>query len=339
MRTSATFFSRVPAALVALSLATAPLAPAFAQDAKPDKKTVDAARAAYAEGEKSFKAGEYASAYLGYKKANDTLPSPHAKFWMAMALDKQGDRQKEAFEAYSAFLADPGAERLGPERLEEARQRHAALAKSPGKLLLTTVPAGASVAVNGEAQMGESPFSLTLPGGTHRISVTAPDHDGQEIEVEVKPFGSVEATVTLTAKPAPAPAPPPSEEPPAEAPEPPAPKEAPSKVPAYVTLGLAGAGLVVGTIFGLQAMSAKSDFDEKPTSKKADDAERNALIADMAFGVAITLGVTGIVLLTSGDSAPEKEKTSKKSLPKKARFNVAPYATPSGGGAAARFVF
>ena len=41
-----------------------------------------------------------------------------------------------------------------------------------------------------------------------------------------------------------------------------------------------------------------------PTDQAAaDDTERNALIADMAFGVAITLGVTGVVLLTSDDSA------------------------------------
>ena len=34
-----------------------------------------------------------------------------------------------------------------------------------------------------------------------------------------------------------------------------------------------------------------------------------------------------------------KQAAKRKALPKKARFNVAPYATPTGGGAAARFVF
>ena len=78
-------------------------------------------------------------------------------------------------------------------------------------------------------------------------------------------------------------------------------------MPAYVTLGIAAGGAVVGTIFGVKALSAKSDFDNNPTTEHADDTERNALIADMAFGVALTLGVTGIVLLTSGDDdAPAK---------------------------------
>jgi hypothetical protein len=109
-------------------------------------------------------------------------------------------------------------------------------------------------------------------------------------------------------------------------------------VPAYITLGIAGAGAIVGTIFGVKALSAKSDFDKSPTSGTADDTERNALIADMAFGVAITLGVTGVVLLTSDDAAaPAAAKLER--LPKKAKLVVAPYASPKGGGAAARLTF
>jgi hypothetical protein len=109
-------------------------------------------------------------------------------------------------------------------------------------------------------------------------------------------------------------------------------------VPAYITLGIAGAGAVVGTIFGAKALSAKSDFDKSPTGSSADDTERNALIADMAFGVAITLGVTGIVLLTSDDSSSSSNAKLEK-LPKRAKLVVAPYASPKGGGAAAQYSF
>jgi hypothetical protein len=112
-------------------------------------------------------------------------------------------------------------------------------------------------------------------------------------------------------------------------------------VPAYVTLGIAGAGLITGTIFGLQALSKRSDFDDNPTSEGADDVERNALIADMAFGIAITLGVTGVVLLTSDDagaSAAGQDKAAKRKSPG-TQVVVAPYAGPTGGGAAARMTF
>ncbi|MFO0571126.1 MAG: hypothetical protein U0263_36170 [Polyangiaceae bacterium] len=139
--------------------------------------------------------------------------------------------------------------------------------------------------------------------------------------------------------PVPAAVPPPAE--PASPPpaEPAQPAEPRSKVPAYVTLGIAGAGALVGTWFGIQALGAKKDFNDDPTTDNADKVERNALIADMAFGVAITLGVTGVVLLTSSD-APEasKEKASRRKAPG-AAFRVAPFMSPTGGGAAARLTF
>jgi hypothetical protein len=110
-------------------------------------------------------------------------------------------------------------------------------------------------------------------------------------------------------------------------------------VPAYVTLGIAGAAGIVGTVFGVKALNSKSDFDKNPTTKSADDTERNALIADMAFGVAITLGVTGIVLLTSDDSPAAPAKASNSKPVQRARLDILPYASTKGGGASAKLVF
>jgi hypothetical protein len=97
-----------------------------------------------------------------------------------------------------------------------------------------------------------------------------------------------------------------------------------------VTLGVAGAGAIVGTLFGLQALDAKSTYDDDPTASHADDVERNALLADMAFGVAFTLGITGVVLLTSDEPADTSASAS---------LQVTPYATKNGGGAAAHLAF
>ena len=52
----------------------------------------------------------------------------------------------------------------------------------------------------------------------------------------------------------------------------------------------------MGTIFGVMALKSKSDFNENPTTDNADKTDRNALIADMSFAVALTFGVTGAVL-------------------------------------------
>ena len=110
-------------------------------------------------------------------------------------------------------------------------------------------------------------------------------------------------------------------------------------MPAYVTLGIATGGAIMGTIFGVKALQSKSDFDSKPTTKSADDTERNALIADMAFGVAVTLGVTGIVLLTSSDDTSSPSKAAKLHLPPKGTFRVTPYLGRESGGAAARLTW
>ena len=109
-------------------------------------------------------------------------------------------------------------------------------------------------------------------------------------------------------------------------------------VPAYVTLGIAGGAAIVGTIFGVQALGSKSDYDKAPSTELADDTERSALIADMAFGVAITLGVTGIVLLTSDDEPPPAASGSTKPTAKP-RFAFTPYAGPKSAGARARLAF
>jgi hypothetical protein len=128
---------------------------------------------------------------------------------------------------------------------------------------------------------------------------------------------------------------PPSPEPTTPPPPPPPPEDdgGHSNIPAYVTLGIAGAGVILGTIFGIQALGAKSDFDDDPTVENADDAERAALIADMSFGVALTFGITGAVLLFSGggdDEAPEEASAVPELLP---------MAGPKGGGMAATWKF
>ena len=107
-------------------------------------------------------------------------------------------------------------------------------------------------------------------------------------------------------------------------------------VPAYVTLGIAGAGLITGTFFGIKALQEKNQFEEMATTDRADDLERYALISDMSFGIAITLGVTGIVLLTSDEPTEEAAPSAKED---KSRFLVAPYAGPQGGGAVAHYTF
>ncbi|HEY4158082.1 MAG TPA: PEGA domain-containing protein [Polyangiaceae bacterium] len=311
---------------------------------KPDKKTRDAARAAFGDAEKAYAAGDFQAAFDHYRKANDLIPAAAASYKMAKCLDQLG-KTDDAIKAYDALFADPGIDKLSADKLDDAKARLADLkSKQVGQVSVTTNPAGATVSVDGVAQMGETPMVLKLAPGEHTIKVVEKEFEAKELKVDVKVGDKSEQKLDLVPLPLPAvepaaaePAAAPATAPPAA----PASTEPPSKVPAYVTLGIATAGAIVGTIFGVQALQNKSDFDKNPTTKKADDTERSALIADMAFGVAVTLGVTGIVLLTSGgdDSTAAPKNASLKHLPKKATLTLAPYAGPKSAGAAALLNF
>ena len=113
-----------------------------------------------------------------------------------------------------------------------------------------------------------------------------------------------------------------------------------SPVPGYVTLGIAGASAVVGTIFGIRALNDEKEFNDNPTAAKADDVERNALIADMAFGVTLTLGITGIVLLLADDPAPAQVGSAAPGPRREvSKLQLSPYVSPRGAGASASLQF
>ncbi|HWZ92589.1 MAG TPA: PEGA domain-containing protein [Polyangiaceae bacterium] len=316
--------------------------PAASADAPkpPDKKTRDAARKAYGEGEKAYAANDFAGAYASFSKALGLIPTPAAEYWVAKSLDQQG-KADDAVKAYETLLADPNVGHLGDEKLGDAQTRVAALkAGQVGEVTVTSAALGAQLSVDGVTQPGLLPIVLKLAPGPHKLTLSATGFDAKDIDLDVKAGTKVEQKIDLAQHVAPAPEPPPVPEVAPAPPAPPPPPEKHSKVPAYVTLGIATGGAIMGTIFGVQALQSKSDFDSKPTTKSADDTERNALIADMAFGVAVTLGVTGIVLLTSSDdTSPAPSKAAKLHLPPKASFRVTPYLGRESGGAAARLTW
>ncbi|WP_437999085.1 PEGA domain-containing protein [Sorangium sp. So ce185] len=309
-----------------------------------EKQKKDEAKKLYKEAEARFEKGEYAVAADLYRQADEHVPGAAPKYKLALSLDKQG-LATEAVAAWQAFLdSKPDAEKF-KDKITEAQGRVEALKKTPAKVKVATAPEappGLKIAIDGVAQTGTE---LSVPPGKHTLTVSAEGFIDSSQELEVTFAEAREVSVTLTPKPqepvaatpAQPPAPPPAAEVPPAQPPPPAPATEPrSPVPAYVTLGLAGAGVVVGTIFGIQALGAKGDFDDQPTTKNADRVDRFALISDMSFAVALTFGVTGAVLLLT-DDAPAEPKAAASSSKKRAF--VTPYVSPTGGGAAARFTF
>lgn len=105
------------------------------------------------------------------------------------------------------------------------------------------------------------------------------------------------------------------------------PVDAPSKrdrTPAYVSLGIGGAGLVVGTVFGIVAMGKKSDLEDACPNKVCPSAaQQDTIDSGKTMGTVSTVGLVigavgigaGVILLLSGGSSSSKASTSPKVQP------------------------
>ncbi len=347
--------SRLTAAVLTGLLTMSSVAPyAIAQGKPPaahaggkkmtEKQKKDEARAHYAEGKKRLDANDYAGALPEFQAANELIPSPQAEQKIAACYDGMG-KTAEAIAAYEKFIEQAKDKANLAADVEAAKARVTALRNAPIPVKVTSDPASATVEVDGVAQMGATPMDLKLTPGTHKVKVSAPGYQPMEKDVTVKAaeaapdlaFALTQAAPPPVAAPVPAaPAtasaapvtPPPAADQGAQEPR--------SNLPAYVTLGVAGASLIVGGIFGVKALSDKSSFNDNPTSGRADTTERDALIADMAFGVAITLGVTGTVLLL-GNKPAEQAAALQERTPK--NMQLTPIVGRNAAGAAATWHF
>jgi hypothetical protein len=360
--------SKPPTKASAALTGKAPAKPAKMTDAQ--KKA--AAKKAYKDAEAKFKEGKYAEAGDLYHIADDLVPVPATKYKIAVVRDKLG-KVIEAVAGYQVFLdsvsGDPKISTKMADQIADARARIDALKKTPGKARVATEPASLpnlAFAIDGAPPIAASslqvemvtppapagvapppPYQASdvqLPPGHHKLTATAQGYDPSATEFDLSFAETRDVRVALNKTPPPPPPPPPPEPvaqtPPAPPPPPPPPPR--SNAPAYVTLGLAGAGLIVGAAFGGLALSAKSTFNKTPTTANADTTDRDALVSDMSFAVALTFGVTGAVLLLSNDSAPVDQKAASGDPPKKKKsFTgfVTPYVGPNGGGAAAFMQF
>ena len=107
---------------------------------------------------------------------------------------------------------------------------------------------------------------------------------------------------------------------------------------AYVLGGAALAFAGGGTAFGVAALNDKSDFDKTHAKDKGDEGNDFAVYSDIAFGAAVALATTSIVLYLTDPATPD---TAARAPEKSASFSVAPSAfmTTRGGGAGALFRF
>lgn len=309
--------------------------------AAPGKTDLNAAKKHYGEGDKKYKAGDYAGALEEFKAANDIKSTPQAERYIGMCEDAL-HHPAAALEWYDKFLAHV------PEKLadqgEEIKKREAEVKATPGKVHVDSTPPGASLTVDDKPQNGVTPLDVDLAPGTHTLKLTAAGRAPTSKSVDVAFASTSTVAVTLpeeVAPPPPQPPPPPppvvETPPPAPLAPPPPPPEPRSKVPAFITGAIAVVAAGVGVGFGIVTLNDHSNFNSNPTTATADNGDTHALITDMAFGVAITFGVTSAVLFLTNDEAPPAPPPAKasKADAKKNRITLVPtpFVGPHEGGA------
>ncbi len=328
-------------------------APGAKPAAAPSAKPADP-KALLASGDKKFKANDFAGALADCEASSTAKASPEADRCIGQSHDNLG-HFPEAVTAYERFLANLPASMKT--QGEETKKRVEAIKAMPGKVHVETTPPGAQITVDAAAKPSEAPTpaphpnptptDLDLAPGHHTLKIVAEGYVAVDKEIDVAYGSKQEVRLELVRNEPPPPPPPPVAEVPVPAPTPPPPPppEPRSKIPAYVTGAVAIVAAGVGTGFGIKALGQSSDFKDSPTTKRADDGENNALVADMMFGIAITFGVTSAVLFLSGNDAPPaaaaknaKPVVAARKTPK-VTITPTPYVTPSGGGAGALLRF
>lgn len=155
--------------------------------------------------------------------------------------------------------------------------------------------------------------------GTHQVKATAPGFTDATQSVQLTAGGTGAVTLTLTANAAAVPAAVPSVTPAAATPTPAQPEQpAPasqghSRTLPIVLLAVGGAGLVVGTGFGVLALGTKSSLDSACSNKTCPSSSQSninslstqAWVSNIGFGVGIVAAALGVYFLVKpgGDDA------------------------------------
>jgi hypothetical protein len=158
--------------------------------------------------------------------------------------------------------------------------------------------------------------------GTHQVKATAPGFADATQSVQLPAGGTGAVTLTLTASAAAAPVPVPAPTPAAATPAPaqPAPPAQPaaqsqghSRTLPIVLLAVGGAGLVVGTGFGVLALGTKSSLDSACANKVCPSSSQSninslstqAWVSNIGFGIGIVSAALGVYFLVKSGGGDE----------------------------------
>lgn len=286
--------------------------PAAAQPAAPPSAAAQAdrekARALGEEGLEHFAAGRWQEAHDRFEQADRLFHAPTLILYMARCQAKLG-RPLAARALYERLLAEPvppSAPKPFLEAQASARTERDEVDARVGRLTVVVTGGEAAVSIDGVAMTAADLTSRPVEPGEHRIEATAPGVPPVTRTVTVAE--GAEETVSLAiGRPAPEPPPPPI---PSE--------EEGSLVPALVAFGVGAAGLGVGSVTGILALSKASELKDQCDGNRcpaALETDRDAVdtlstLSTVGFVVGGVGVATGIVLLVVRPGGDEAETTA-----------------------------
>ena len=298
---------------------------ARAAHAQPNEADRASARSLAAEGYDALERKDYATAVDRFRHADSLVHAPTISVDLARALVGQG-KLVEASERYQLVIREgvpKGSPASWRKALDDAQSEAADLEPRLAWVVIHVMgPLDPEVTIDGvRVPEGAIGARRAADPGACDVRATAPGFDPAVESVTLKE--GEEQVVTLVLKKSPVEAKQVSDEPVPVAPA--QQKEESSKLPAWIAFGVGGAGLVVGSVTGILALSAHSELEaECPTGTcnltpenehdvRSDLSRYHTFgtISGIGFVVAVAGGATGAVLLLTGSkSAPASQRAA-----------------------------
>jgi hypothetical protein len=286
------------------------------------------AREHYNKGKVLYDEGKFTESLVEFQAAYDAKPHPTVLKSIAECQVQVGAVQ-DAIATLEKYASDPEAadKATVEKRIEE-------LKAAPVKVSISSSLAGTQFTIAGKDGEFTAPLDVDLPPGEYAVTFSAEGYEPLKKSVTVVLGQKNELVADFSTEGVVVAAPEPAAETPAAEPQPPVPEgQDDSGPPAafWAMAAVAGVGLISGTVFGTMALSMEDDYKTDPTPSKKESGQRDALIADVSFGVAAAAAIAGTVVFVV-------HKRKSKS-PESAAVTVVPIASPNefGVGASVRF--
>jgi hypothetical protein len=292
-------FSRLVLA-AALALGSLPAAPSWAADASPDPhadpRAVEASKH-FGHGVKLSDDGDWRAAVIEFERAYAIAPNFRVLFDIGQCRYQLHD-YPGALAAFQKYMNE-GGDAVPPDRRAQVDADIDLLKGRVATLRVVSATADAQVTLD-DANIGTTPLStpVAVSAGRHKLVLRKAGQTDAERSFDIAGEETLDIRLDFGGPPiATEPAP-----------------TGRSIAPAVIGFSVAAAGIAVGSVFGLMAMSEKSDLDRAcdgkscPSSSQStfNDGRRDGLVSTIGFAAAIAgAGAGAAYLLFTTPRRPE----------------------------------